>query len=49
MPILNSNDEAVASLSISIPKIRYENRNIEYYIQLLSKYTKGISRDLYKK
>ena len=49
MPILNNNNEAVTSLSISIPKIRYDNKNIEYYTQLLSKYTKRISADLYKK
>lgn len=49
MPILNNNNEAVASLSISIPKIRYDNKNIEYYTELLSKYTKRISQDLYKK
>lgn len=49
MPILNKNNEAVASLSISIPKIRYDNKDIEYYTQLLAKYTRRISQDLYKK
>ncbi|HLR36046.1 MAG TPA: IclR family transcriptional regulator [Tissierellales bacterium] len=49
MPILNEDNEAVASLSISIPKIRFENTKIKNYIQLLDEYTGRISKDLYKK
>lgn len=49
MPILNKNNEAMASLSISIPKIRFENTKIKDYTNLLDKYTKNISKDLYKK
>lgn len=49
MPILDKNNRAIASLSISIPKIRFESNKIKDYIDLLDKYTKLISKDLYKK
>lgn len=49
MPILDKTNEAIASLSISIPKIRFNSNKIKDYTDLLDKYTKSISKDLYEK
>ena len=48
MPVLNKDNKAISSLSISIPKIRFEQGKINDYIKLLQKYTEKIKNDLYK-
>ncbi len=48
VPILNNNNEAIASLSVSIPKSRYDQNNLNFYLDLLKKYTKKISYDLFQ-
>ena len=49
VPIFNKSNKAIASLSISIPKIRFKEENIMDYTNLLKKYTQKIENDLYKK
>lgn len=48
VPILNKENEAIASLSISIPTIRFKKDKMDEYVELLNKYTKKIESDLFK-
>lgn len=48
VPILNKENEAIASLSVSIPTIRFKNDKMDNYVELLNKYTKKIEADLFK-
>lgn len=47
VPILNSNQEAVASVSISLPAARLDEGDIGYYVTELKKCTKNIKGDLF--
>lgn len=47
-PILNQENIAIASLSISIPAIRFQEENLDKYVDLLKKYTGDIQKDLFK-
>lgn len=48
VPILNKENLAIASLSISIPDIRFKNDRIDDYVKLLKKYANLIEKDLFK-
>ena len=47
-PILNQENIEIASLSISIPAIRFQEENLDKYVDLLKKYTGDIQKDLFK-
>lgn len=47
VPILNLNDKAIASISISVPKFRYVEENLNKYLESLKKCAKKIQNDLY--
>jgi len=47
VPILNSIGNAIASISISIPAIRFEYNKTDYYVSMLKNYAMNIQNDLY--
>ncbi len=48
VPILNKENEAIASLSVSVPTIRFKRDSMNDYVKLLKKYTEKIESDLFK-
>lgn len=47
VPILNSTETAIASISVSIPTTRFEHNKIDYYTSTLKNYAIKIQNDLY--
>ncbi|WP_236915468.1 IclR family transcriptional regulator [Clostridium sp. Cult2] len=47
VPVFNSKNKAVASISVSLPAARLNEGDMEYYVDLLRKCTKSIEKDLF--
>jgi len=47
VPILNLSGYAIASISISIPAFRYDNNQIDYYVNLLKETARKIQGELF--
>jgi IclR family KDG regulon transcriptional repressor len=46
VPILGSTGDAIAAISVSIPKIRFENSKTDYYVSILKDYAIKIQNNL---
>lgn len=47
IPVLNLDNEAVASVSISLPAARLNEEKLDYYVKILKECTRNIEKDLF--
>jgi len=47
VPILNRNEKAIASISVSIPSSRFDSNKINQYVAILKEYAAKIQSDMY--